>query len=35
MELLLFIFLVVIGPLAVIWGADSRNPDTRNKSRWI
>ena len=35
MELLLITFLIVVGPLAVLFGADSRNTDTRVSSRWI
>jgi hypothetical protein len=35
MELLLIAFLVTIGPLAVLFGSDSRNADTRDSSRWI
>ena len=31
MELLLITFLIVVGPLAVLFGADSRNTDTRVK----
>ena len=33
--MLLLILLVVVGPLAVLFGADSRNTDTRVKQRWI
>jgi hypothetical protein len=35
MELLLITFLVVIGPLAVLFGTDSRSTDTRRVTRWI
>ena len=35
MELLLITFLIVVGPLAVLFGTDSRNTDTRVNSRWI
>ena len=35
LELLLLTFLIVVGPLAVLFGADSRNTDTRVNSRWI
>jgi hypothetical protein len=35
MELLIILFLLLVGPLAVISGADSRISDTRDKSRWI
>ena len=35
MELLLIILLLVVGPLAVLVGTDSRNTDTRIKQRWI
>ena len=35
MELLLIILLLVVGPLAVLVGPDSRNTDTRVKQRWI
>jgi hypothetical protein len=35
MELLLLILLVAVGPLAVLWGSDSRSSDTRVKTRWI
>jgi hypothetical protein len=34
MQLALIIFLVVIGPLAVLRGADSRVTDTRDSQRW-
>ncbi len=34
-ELALIIFLVVIGPLAVVAGADSRITDTRDDRRWF
>jgi hypothetical protein len=35
MELAMIIFLLVVGPLAVLFGADSRISDTRDKRRWI
>jgi hypothetical protein len=35
MELALIIFLIVIGPLAVLGGADSRVTDTRDTQRWF
>ncbi len=35
MELALIIFLIVIGPLAVLGGADSRVTDTRDRQRWF
>jgi len=35
MELALIIFLIVIGPLAVLRGADSRVTDTRDTQRWF
>jgi hypothetical protein len=35
MELALLIFIVVIGPLAVLCGADSRVTDTRDRQRWF
>jgi hypothetical protein len=35
MELALIIFLIAIGPLAVLSGADSRVTDTRDTSRWF
>jgi hypothetical protein len=35
MELALLIFIVVIGPLAVLCGADSRVTDTRDQQRWF
>jgi hypothetical protein len=35
MELLLITFMIVLGPLAVLFGADSRNTDTRINSRSI
>ena len=35
MELLLIAFLIVVGPLAVLSGADSRTTDTRTTTRWI
>jgi len=34
MELLMLIFLLAIGPLAVVWGADSRPRDTRPTAGW-
>jgi hypothetical protein len=35
MELLFLILLLVVGPLAVVYGSESRNTDTRVKQRWI
>ena len=35
MELAVIIFLIVIGPLAVLGGADSRVTDTRDTQRWF
>jgi hypothetical protein len=35
MELALILFLIVIGPLAVLGGADSRVTDTRDSQRWF
>jgi hypothetical protein len=35
MELLIILFLLLVGPLAAISGADSRISDTRDQSRWI
>jgi hypothetical protein len=35
MELLMIIFLLVVGPLAVLAGADSRVTDTRDTRRWL
>ena len=35
MELILIAFLILVGPLAVFFGSDSRNLDTRVTSRWI
>jgi hypothetical protein len=36
MELLVVIaFLIAIGPLAVLAGADSRPRDTRDRTRWF
>ena len=35
MELALIIFLIVIGPLAIFGGADSRVTDTRDSQRWF
>ena len=35
MELALIIFLIAIGPLAVLGGADSRVTDTRDTQRWF
>ncbi len=35
MELLLITFLILVGPLAILFGSDSRNLDTRDSSRWI
>jgi len=34
MELLIIAFILLIGPLAVAFGADSRPSDTRDKRRW-
>ena len=36
MELVILAFLLLIGPLAVLYGADSRVTDTRDRSgRWL
>jgi hypothetical protein len=35
MELLILLFILLVGPLAVLWGTDSRISDTRDKRRWI
>ena len=35
MELLMIIFLLVVGPLAVLAGADSRNTDPRDTRGWF
>jgi hypothetical protein len=35
MELALILFLIAIGPLAVLGGADSRVTDTRDSQRWF
>jgi hypothetical protein len=35
MELAMIIFMLVVGPLALLFGADSRVSDTRDKRRWI
>jgi hypothetical protein len=35
MELAMVIFMLVVGPLALLFGADSRVTDTRDKRRWI
>jgi hypothetical protein len=34
MQLAFIVFLIVIGPLAVLFGADSRVTDTRDRQRW-
>ena len=34
MELVVLAFLLLIGPLAVLFGADSRDTDTRDRRRW-
>jgi hypothetical protein len=31
----MIIFMLVVGPLALLFGADSRVSDTRDKRRWI
>ena len=35
MELLIIIFLLVVGPLALVAGADSRSTDTRDTRGWF
>jgi hypothetical protein len=35
MELAFLIFIVLIGPLALFCGADSRVTDTRDQQRWF
>jgi hypothetical protein len=35
MELLIIIFLLVVGPLALVAGADSRTTDTRDTRGWF
>jgi hypothetical protein len=35
MELLMIIFILVVGPLALRYGVDSRVSDTRDRRRWI
>jgi hypothetical protein len=35
MELLIIIFFLVVGPLAVLAGADSRNTDPRDTRGWF
>ena len=35
MELVILIFLVLVGPLAIIAGADSRITDTRDTRGWF
>jgi hypothetical protein len=35
MELAMVIFMLVVGPLAVLFGADSQVTDTRDKRRWL
>jgi hypothetical protein len=35
MEIMLLILLLIVGPLAVLAGADSRPQDTRDSSRWF
>jgi hypothetical protein len=34
MTLVFLAFLLLIGPLAVLYGADSRVTDTRDRRRW-
>jgi len=34
MELVILALIVAIGPLAVLYGADSRIVDTRDRRRW-
>ncbi len=34
MELLIIAFILLVGPLAVAFGADSRVIDTRDRRRW-
>jgi hypothetical protein len=34
MELVILAFILLIGPLAVLYGADSRTTDTRKKRPW-
>jgi hypothetical protein len=34
MELVVLIFIVLVGPLAVLYGADSRPVDTRDRRTW-
>ena len=31
----MIIFILVVGPLALLYGADSRDTDTRSNRRWI
>ena len=33
-ELLIIAFLLLIGPMALLFGADSRFDDIRNRERW-
>ena len=35
METLMIIFTLVVGPLALAYGVDSRDTDTRSKRRWL
>jgi hypothetical protein len=35
MELLIIIFLLAVGPLALVAGVDSRTTDTRDKRGWF
>ena len=34
MELVILAFILLIGPLAVLYGADSRTTDTRGRGPW-
>jgi len=33
-ELAIIVFLLLIGPMALVFGADSRFDDIRNRERW-
>jgi hypothetical protein len=35
MATLMIIFILAVGPLALLYGVDSRPTDTRDKRRWI
>jgi hypothetical protein len=35
MEYVMIIFILVVGPLSLLYGADSTNKDTRDTRRWL